>query len=87
MNETKQMIDAAAAQAQANQAQVLGVVQIALIAGPGGAMQISVNSSLPDSLQALGLIEMGKQQLIAQAQQPAGPKLLRASGNVPRTDG
>lgn len=80
----QQMLDVAAAQAQASQAQVLGVVQIALIAVPGGAMQISVNSSLQDSLQALGLIEMGKAQLMAQAQQPAPTKLVRASGSIPR---
>lgn len=87
MDQKQQMLDAAVAQAQAGQPDVLGVIQIALIAGPGGAAQIVVNSSIADLLQALGLLDMARDNIKQQAQQPGGSKLVRASGNVPRTSG
>ena len=79
----QQMIDAAAA--QVGQSRVLGAVTVALVINPDGTQGIVVNSTIPDLTMALGLLEVGKHHLIAQAQQPAPSKLLRASGNVPRT--
>lgn len=74
----------AAVEAQVAQSNVVGMIQIALIAEPNGSIQVRVSSSLTDVFQALGVLEVAKDSLKSQAAGPAPSKLVRASGAVPR---
>lgn len=62
---------------------VMAIVQVALVPGPQGAVQVNVESSL-EPLAAIGLLEAGKAALLAQTQAPRS-RLVTAQGNVPRT--
>ena len=63
----------------------VAIVQVALVPDSDGVLQVQVNASL-DTLAAVGLLEAGKQALLAQSPAPAPvpSRLVRAHGAVPR---
>jgi hypothetical protein len=61
----------------------VAMVQVLLIPGPDGSLQVQVNASV-EPFTAAGILQAGVAALLGQSQQPSPSKLVRGVGPVPR---